>query len=93
MKIQIEDWTITSDVHCWTVRREKTNEKGKVSAKFARYYPSLEQAFIGLAEIMIRVSDARGIEECLSEVRRVKNLIEDEFKKVGIDVPPEEIRS
>ena len=42
---------------------------------------------------MIRVSDARGMEECLSEVRRVKNLIEDEFKKVGIDVPPEEIRS
>lgn len=71
-----ERFQITSDRYGWQIREsrnKRSTKTGKAEQVFEpiRYYATLEAAARGLADLMVRTSEAVGAAEVLAEVKNV----------------------
>jgi hypothetical protein len=84
-----DDYRITADAHCWRIEKCTTRKrKGVAVTEFRaiRWYSTLSGAVDGLAELMLRTSDARTLDEAMTEVRRIsatlRRALEPKFEVV-----------
>ncbi|MBS4029943.1 MAG: DUF5405 family protein [Clostridiales bacterium] len=79
MKIQIENFVITSDPMNITLSETKTTTDGKNPGTEYMvpigYYGSVEQALDALVRQKIRASSATSVHELLEEVRGIREMI------------------
>jgi hypothetical protein len=74
-----ENYRLAADFHSWAIqrRRRRRPRKGRRTEELVDdwepilWYPNLESAVNGLAELMLRTSDARTLEDALTEARRI----------------------
>jgi hypothetical protein len=78
MKIQINDeYRISSDSNQWMVQKYRGIDKktGEPIWQSILYYTSLDTLVTGLADKMLRESDASTISEALVEIKRIGELL------------------
>ena len=65
-----EDYLISSDEHCWTVKKKRTR-KGRVDWRSMTYHPTFTQAIQDLGQRWVRESEANTLAEALVAVENV----------------------
>jgi hypothetical protein len=76
MLIKINDeYAIESDPNCWAISKwEKNKTKGDGYIQFL-WYSTFEGAVQGLAQRLVRLSNAQSLEEAIIDAGRVKETI------------------
>lgn len=69
-----EHYRIAADAQCWSIQRRKHRKDGEAWESF-KFYASLDDAIQGLAQLMIRTSDAETLADALLEVERVSTRL------------------
>ncbi len=73
-----EDYRIVSNQYDWAIQFARKRTKNGVLHReweSRKYYPTLEMAAEQLFHLMVRTSDAEGLEEAVAEFRRVGEVI------------------
>ena len=65
-----EDYLISSDEHCWTVKKKRTR-KGRVDWRSVTYHSTFAQAIQNLGQRWVRESEANTLAEALVAVENI----------------------
>lgn len=77
MILPINDgYRLAGNQHCWTIQRIRTRKHRRIREVLEawediRWYTSIEGAGNGLAELLLRTSDAQTLAEVLAEAKNV----------------------
>ena len=69
-----EKYRISTDAHCWKIDKFRVS-KGEERWESFKYYGSLEQAVNGLADLMIRASDAETLADAIRDIEAVSHTL------------------
>lgn len=71
MILPIDDtYRIAADAQCWSIQRRKQRKEGETWESF-KFYTTLDDAVQGLAQLMIRTSDAQTLADALLEAESI----------------------
>lgn len=83
MIIKIDDeWRLKSDQYCWRVEKFSHIDKksGDNVWRAEMYYPTIEKAARGLAQRLLRDSDAQTLANALKDVELISDKLCEAFK-------------